>query len=145
MTAPWCVELDEDVLLVVHNHFLVVLGHDDSHGAILLLWDRLALDAGFELAADKLVTELANDLLSELLLLVQGVFLSLDGILDGKGGPRANLEVEVLAVLAVGLCVEGGEVDLALVLLGDGLEVLGELLALFGGFGEDVGKGKVGL
>lgn len=41
-----------------------------------------------------------------------------------------------------GLGVNGTEVNLALVLLSDGLESLVQLLALLGGLGEDVGEGE---
>jgi hypothetical protein len=48
-------------------------------------------------------------------------------------------------VLAEGGSVDGSEVDLSAVLLGDRLEVGGESLTLLRGLGEDVGKGKTGL
>ena len=66
-------------------------------------------------------------------------------VLDSEGGPLADFEVKVAGVLAEGLGVDGGEVDLALVLLGDGLEGLRESLALFRGLGEDIGKWDAGL
>lgn len=48
-------------------------------------------------------------------------------------------------MLAESGSVDGSEVDLSAVLLGDGLQVGGERLALLGGLGEDVGEGKAGL
>jgi hypothetical protein len=48
-------------------------------------------------------------------------------------------------VLAESGSVDGSEVDLSAVLLGDRLEVSGERLTLLGGLGEDVGEGKAGL
>lgn len=47
--------------------------------------------------------------------------------------------------MAESLCVDGGEVDLALECLGEGLEVLGKRFALVGGGGEDVGEWESGL
>ena len=41
-----------------------------------------------------------------------------------KRGPGADLQVEVTSVLAEGLGVDGGEVDLALVLESEGLQLL---------------------
>lgn len=140
MSAPGSVKLDEHVLVVVDDVLLIGVGDNDVDGAALVLGGGLRLDAGLDLASDVVLDVLANSLGRKLLVLVQGVLLVLDGVLDGKGGPLADLEVEVRAVLTKGLCVNGGEVDLALVLLGDGLELLGELLALLGSLGEDVGK-----
>jgi hypothetical protein len=41
--------------------------------------------------------------------------------------------------------VNGSEVDLALVLLGEGLDLSGKAGALLFGLGEDVGEGDLGL
>jgi hypothetical protein len=71
--------------------------------------------------------------------------LVLGDVLDGERGPGANLEVQVAGVLAESGSVDGSEVDLSAVLLGDRLEVGGERLTLLGGLGEDVGEGKAGL
>lgn len=47
--------------------------------------------------------------------------------------------------MAKGFGVNGGEVDLALVLLGNRLEGFGERLALIGSVGEDVCERETGL
>lgn len=148
VTAPGGVELEEDVLLVVDDEVLVALGDDDGGTGLLLLGDGLALDAGLNLALDELLNERADSLGGDVLggaLLGEGVLLVLGDVLDGKGGPGADLEVQVAGVLAEGGSVDGSEVDLAAVLLGNGLEVGGERLTLLGGLGEDVGEGKAGL
>ena len=43
------------------------------------------------------------------------------------------------------LCIDGSEVDRALVLLCDGLEVNSELVAFFFGLSKDIGKWDTGL
>lgn len=148
VAAPGCVELEEHVLVVVDHDVLVILGHDNGDWALLLLRDRLALDARLELAGDVVVDEGADVLGADVLgaaLLGVGELLVLLRVLDGESGPGAGLEVEVGGVLAEGGGVDGGEVDLAAVLLGDGLEGLGKGFALFGGLGEDVGERDAGL
>lgn len=131
MTAPWSVELDQDILLVIKDDLIVVLGNDDGDWAILLLWNSLGLDAWLDLASNEIVNKLANCLGSKLVGLVEWELLVLDSFLDGESWPLANLKVEVATVLSESLCVNSSEVDLALVLLSDLLEVLGKGLTLF--------------
>lgn len=148
VSAPGGVELEEDVLVVVDDEVLVALCDDDGGARLLLLGDGLALDAGLDLALDELLNESANSLLADVLdsaLLGVGELLVLGDVLDGECGPGADLEVEVAGVLAESGSVDGSEVDLSAVLLGDGLQVGGERLALLRGLGEDVGEGKAGL
>ena len=45
MTAPWCVKLQQYILLVVNDKILVVLGHNDENRTFVALWDRIRLDA----------------------------------------------------------------------------------------------------
>ena len=144
MTAPWSIKLDEDVLVLVQNNVVVVLCDNDSDGTVVLVRNGLALDARLNLAVYKVVEELSNVLLRELVTGV-GKLLVLLRVLDGESGPLANLEVQVAGVLAERLCVDGGKVDLALVLLCDRLECGGERLALLGSLGEDVGKRNTSL
>ena len=148
VSAPRRVELEQDVLLVVDDELLVVLRDDDGDGSFLLLRDRLGLDARLDLAGDKVVEELADGLFAQgfdAALLGEGELLVLLRVLDGEGRPVANLEVQVAAVLAEGLGIDGREVDSALVLLGNRLESLAERLALLGRLGEDVGERNSGL
>ena len=121
VTTPRCIELDQHVLLVVHDDILVVLGHNHSDGAILLLGHRLTLDAWLKLSGDEIVDELAHGLGVYLLILRQGILLILHSLLDGERWPLSNFKIEVLAVLTKGLGVNGSNVDCALVLLGDWL------------------------
>jgi hypothetical protein len=145
VSAPWGVELNKNILGIVKNNLLVVVGNNHGNGTVLLLWDRLRLDAWLDLARVELLNEFANLLGSNGLAVLVGEFLVLDGVLDGKGGPFANLEVQVSSMLTKSLGVNGCEVDLAMVLLGEGLEVLGEALALLLGLGEDVGERNTSL
>jgi hypothetical protein len=148
VSAPGGVEFNKNVLLVVDHEVLVALGDDDSGTGLLLLGDGLALDAGLDLAGDEVVNERADSLLADVLgstLLGVGELLVLGDVLDGECGPGADLEVQVAGVLAESGSVDGSEVDLSAVLLGDRLEVGGERLTLLGGLGEDVGEGKTGL
>lgn len=124
MPTPWGIEFKKNVVLVVDNHILVVMGHDHGNGTLLLFWNGLGLDARIDLAVEEFLDEGADFLLGELLLLVKGELLVLDDLLDGEGGPLAVLEVEVLGVSAESLSVDGCEIDLALVFLGKGLQGL---------------------
>ena len=114
--------------------------HDDLDGALLLLWNGLALNTGLHLAVNKLLYEVTNFLLGKLLALVQGKLLVLDCLLDGKGGPFVDLQVEITGVSAERFSVNDGEVDLTLMFLSDRLKGLSQFSALFGCFCEDVGK-----
>jgi hypothetical protein len=145
VSTPGGIEFKKDVLVVVDDKIIVVLGDDNGNRAFLGLGNRLRLDAGFDLASNEVVDESANVLLSNLLGLVEGVLLVLIGSLDSESGPLADLEVQVATVLTEGLGVDGREVDDALVFLSKGLELFGERVALFLGLGEDVGKGKTRL
>ena len=144
VTAPGGVELNQDILVGVHDNLVIVLGDNDSDGTVVLLGNGVGLDARVDLAGNELVKELGNLLLGKVRAL-EGELLVLLGVLDGEGGPLANLEVEVASVLTEGLGVNGSEVDLALVLLGDRLERGGKSLTLLGSLGEDVSEGNTGL
>ncbi len=69
----------------------------------------------------------------------------LDSLLDGKSGPLVHFKIQITGVGAEGFGVNDGEVDLALVFLGNGLEGLSQFSALLGCFGENVGKRKASL
>lgn len=140
VTAPGSVELDENVLLVVNDNLLVVLAHNNGDWALLGLGDGLRLDAGVNLAVQNVLDELADLLGVELLGLVVGVLGVLAGLLDGEGGEVLGLQVQVAGVGTKQLGVQGNNVDVSAVLLGDGAEVLSELLALLGGLSEDIGQ-----
>ena len=145
VAAPRGIELKEDILLIVLDNLIVVMRHHDRDRAVLLLGHGLALDARLDLAGHVFVDKRTHVLLRELLGLVEGELLVLGHVLDGEGGPLVDLEVQVAGVGAEGAGVDGGEVDLALVLLGDGLQGVGQLLALLSGRGEDVCQRKAGL
>ena len=144
VTAPGGVELDEDILLVVEDNVIVVLGDNNGNGAVLGLGDGLRLDARLNLAGNKVLEELGDVVSGQLLLLVKGELLVLLDLLDGERGELVGLEVQVGGVSTEGLGVNDTNVDLALVLLSDGLERVGKLLALLSGLREDVTKGDTG-
>lgn len=148
VSTPGGVELEENILLAVNDNLLVVLGHNNSDWALLLLWNWLALDAWLNLAGNEVLDEFSNLLLAESLGragLGVGELLVLGGVLDSESWPCADLEVEVACVLTESAGVDGCKVDLALVLLSDRLEGLGESLALLGGLSENVGERDSGL
>lgn len=144
MTTPGSVELQQDILVFIDNIFVVVR-YDNFDAALLLLGNRLALDAGRDLAVNEILNESADFVMCNLLALVKGEFLVLDSLLDCKGRPLVDFEVEVTGVGAERLGVNSCDVNLALVFLRDGLELFGEGGTLFGGFCEDIAEGNAGL
>jgi hypothetical protein len=110
---------------------------NDLNSVVLLLWDRLRLDARFELALDEVFDESADLLLGELVAL-KGIFLILDSFLNGEGRERFSREVQVSSMRTEGFGIDDSHVEFALVLLSNRLEGLSELGSLFRGFCEDV-------
>lgn len=140
VTAPGGIELKENVLVVVHNNILVVLGDDDVDRAGLRGGDLLRLDAWGDLASSKVADELLDGSLADLLGLVEGELGVLGSFLDGESRPLL-LEVEVGSVGTEGGSINGGKVDLALELLGNVGDSLNELLlVLVALLNEEVGK-----
>lgn len=87
-------------MIVFHDDFLVVVGYDDLDWTFLLLWDRLGLDTWFHLAVNEILDESSNVVVSDLLALVVGEFLVLNGLLDSECGPLVDLQVQVASVCA---------------------------------------------
>jgi hypothetical protein len=110
----------------------------------LLVGNRLRLDAGCNLATNKVLDESSNLLLGQVLSL-KGIFLVLDGVLDSKRRKLVGGKIQIAGVSSKGLCIDGGKVDLAFVELGDGLEGGREGGSLFRGLCEDVGERDTGL
>lgn len=144
MTAPGCVELNQDILLVVHDDLLVVLGDNDGNRAVLLLRNGLRLDAGLNLAGNEVVDESADGCSGDLSA-SEGELLVLGGVLNSESGPLADLKVQVAGVLAESLGVDGSDVELAFDLLGNRLEEVSEGLALLWGLSKDVCEGDASL
>lgn len=94
--------------------------YDNLHWALILLWDRFALDARLNLPIKELLNEVANLLLGKLLGLVERKFLVLDSLLNGEGWPFIHFEVEIAGVSTKGFGVDDSEVDFAFVFLSDG-------------------------
>lgn len=92
MSTPWSIEFDQNILGVVQNDILV--GMCDNHGdrSILFLWDRFRLDAGLELAVDKVLDKCRNFLFGQFVA-VEGVFFILDGLLDCESGPFISWKI----------------------------------------------------
>ena len=140
VATPGGVELEKNVIFIVQNYLLVVVGHNDLNRAFLLLWNRLGLDAGVDLAVNEILDECAHVVVRKLLVLVKGKLLVLDGLLDREGGPFAVFEVQIAGMCAKGLGVNRGEADDPLVLLRKGLEFGSQFSALFWSLREDVGQ-----
>ena len=145
MTAPRGVELEKNIVLIFQNDLLVVIGHNDLNRALLLLWNRLRLDAGVDLAINKVLDECANIVVCKLLVLIKRKLLVLDRLLDGESWPFAILEVQVTRVCAESLGVNGREADDTLVLLCKRLEFSGQFSALLWGFREYIRQWDAGL
>lgn len=118
MAAPWRIVFDEHILGIVHDNIVVVLGDNDGDWAILLFRDGFTLDAGLNLASDKIIDEFANVLCIEFFVSSVGELLVVDSILNGKGGPDTSFEVEIGGVLTKGCGVDGCKAEFALVFLG---------------------------
>lgn len=98
VTAPWGVEFEKDVFLVIEDDIFVVVGDHDLDGSLLLLWDGLRLDAGLDLAINKVLDEGSDSLFGQFLALVEREFLVLNGFLDSESWPFVNFEVQVAGV-----------------------------------------------
>lgn len=144
MTAPWGVEFQQNVLAVIQDNLIIIMRNNHCDGTVLLLRDRLRLDAGLDLTVHEVLHKRPDGLLGDLLALVKGEFLVLDGLLNRKGRP-CLLEVQVPSMSTKRLRINGGEADDTLVFLGKRLQGLGQLGALFWSFGEDVCKRNTGL
>jgi hypothetical protein len=92
MATPWSIELDQNILLVVKHDIFVVLRDNYCHWSFLLLRDRLGLDAGLDLAINKVLYKLAHVLIGEFGS-AEGELLILDGILDSEGRPFPDLTI----------------------------------------------------
>jgi hypothetical protein len=53
VTAPGGVELNQNILVGVHDNLVVVLGDNDGDGAVVLLGDGVGLDTGVDLASNE--------------------------------------------------------------------------------------------
>ena len=140
VTAPRSVKFEKNIVLIVQNNLFVVIGHNDLDRALLLLRNRLRLDAGVDLAVDEVLDKCANVVVCELLVLAKRIFLVLGRLLDGESWPFAIFQVQVTSVCAESLGVNGGEADDTLVLLCERLEFSGQFSALLWGFREYVGQ-----
>jgi hypothetical protein len=115
VSTPRRVKFDEDVLVIVNDKLLVCVGNDHRDRAFLSLGNRLALDAWVELSGNEIIHELANSFLGEFGA-IKGKFLIFVRFLNGEGGPLANFQIEVSGMCTKRLSINGGKVDLALVL-----------------------------
>jgi len=58
VTTPWCIKFNQDILIIIQDDIIVVLGHDDLDWTFLSLWDRLRLDAWLNLSSNEIRDEL---------------------------------------------------------------------------------------
>ena len=72
---------------------------------LVFLRDRLALDTRLNLPINKILNEIPNLLLSKLLCLIKRELLVLDGLLDGKGWPFVDFEIQITSVGPEGFCI----------------------------------------
>jgi hypothetical protein len=103
---------NENILGIIKNDILVVMGNDNGYRAILRFWDRLALNAWLYLSSIEVINEGANRLSGDFFSLLIWELLVLDGILDSESWPLANFQVEIAGMLSEGLSINSGEVDL---------------------------------
>ena len=139
VTAPGGVEFEENIVVVVQNNFLVIVGYHDLNRTLLLLWNWLRLDAGVNFALNKFLDEGADLVVCDFLGLVKGEFLVLNSLLDSKCGPFAVFEVEITSVCAECLGINGGEAEDPFVLLCQWLKFNCQFSPLFWGLREYVG------
>lgn len=145
VAAPWSVEFNEDVLVVVDNNFFIVVGNNNLNGAVLGLGNRLWLDAWLNLAVNEILNEFSNILLCKLLALVKRKLLVLGGFLDSERWEFFGVKVEVACVSAKGLGINSGKVDLTLELDCQRLEGLSQLGSLLRGLSEYISERDLGL
>lgn len=145
VTTPWCIEFDENILVIIQNDVFVVVRHNNLYRAVLLFGDGFGLDAWLHLPVDKVLNEIANFFVCERLALVKGELLIFDGLLDRKGGPFTSLEVQVVSVSTESFGVDGCEADDSLVFFRHRLESFGKFFTLLGRFSEDVGQWNTSL
>jgi hypothetical protein len=143
VTAPWGVELEEDILVVLDDKVVVGVGDNDGDWSLLLLWNWLRLDGWRDLALGVVLNKLGDGLLGELLILWEWELGVLGGFLDSESWPL-GLKVEVWSVSTESDGVNGSEVDLALELLSEWANLLGESLLGLWGVEEDVGEWDTG-
>lgn len=137
VSAPWRVELNENIPLIIENDVLVIVRNDDLDWAVVGFRDRLRLDARLDLACNKVIEEL-SDILLRNLFTSERELLVLDSLLDGKRWEFAFWKVQVGGMSSVRLRVDGGEVYHALMLGGNGLEEVHKLGSFFWSLGEDI-------
>lgn len=139
VSTPRSVKLDEDVLGIIKNNILIVVCNNHCDWAFLFLGDWLGFDAGLQLAINKALDKCSNVLFSQRISL-EGVLLVLGNLLDGERREFVGWEVQVGCMCAECLCVNDCNVDDAFMLLGNGLEGLGERGTFFRSLSEDEGE-----
>lgn len=145
VTAPWRVELNKDVLGLVEDNLVELVGNENSDGAVLSR-NRLRLDRGLQLAGGVVSDELLDGCAVVGSEVVQGVLGVGRDDLNGERWPLLAGEVESLGVVDKLDGVDPDELDRLAVLGGnllDGLKVL--LLVGSLRLGEVVGQGKAGI
>jgi hypothetical protein len=144
VTAPGSEELDEDILLVIVDDLLEFRSDEIVDRFVIGGRNRLALQGGFDLTSNEAGDEVFNNSVGRSEGLIErelGHFLEL---LDSESRVLSS-ESERPSVVTVLESVNPDEVDLALVLLGNGPDGVNEgVLVIFGGVDEEIGERKTG-
>ena len=101
MPAPWGIEFEKDVVIVVDHQVLIIVGYDDLDRTFLLLGNWLRFNACLHFAVHEILHKSTNVIVSEFLVLVEREFLVLDCFLDGECWPFVDLKVQI-----PGVCTE---------------------------------------
>jgi hypothetical protein len=113
MTTPWSVELNQNIFVIVKDNIVVVLRDNNGHWSFLLLWDRLRLDTGLDLAINIILDKLAHVLFGDFGS-AEWELLVFDSVLNGEGRPLAHLKVQVSGVCAKCFGINCRKVNFAL-------------------------------
>ena len=135
VAAPWGVELNEDIVVVVNDELSELLADEDLHGLGVVSRDILRLEEGLEGAALEVLDELSQGVDSDALGLAAEVELLhvVGGVEEADGGEVALLNADELseALLDALGGTRHNEEDLS--------------LELGGGLSEDLGERAVGV
>ena len=119
MTAPWGVDLNEDMLPWVLGELLEVVANHNLNWAVVLLWNGLAHDMSLDLSFDEFLDPGGEVVLSEVL--SEQELLDFLVVLADDSHQGFFRDSEVVGELLSGSlgCLNQHEGDLALILLGN--------------------------
>jgi hypothetical protein len=138
VTAPRSIVLYEHILGIIIHNLLIIMRDNNVNGPILLLRDRLRLDAGLQFPVDEVLNELFDVLVSNLLALIVGELLVFGRFLDSESGELVDLEVEVTSMSTESFSINDSEVNLALVLDSNGFDLVCQGRTFLRGLSKDI-------